>query len=279
MTGIRQGRRLSLCGILAFLCMADFSVHAEMERNAAEAETALARIFAEQGVRGTFVLRDVKTGALTTHDAGRAATQFIPASTFKIPNSLIGLETGAVKNVDEVLPYGGKPQPFKAWEHDMPLREATQLSAVPIYQELACRIGLARMQEWVQRLGYGNVEIGAVVDRFWLVGPLKISALEQTDFLARLVKGELPKISAEHHAAVQEITVLEQGDGYVLHGKTGWVFDTDPQLGWWVGWVERPGKPAVTFALNIDLPGKEKDVGKRIPLGKACLRALGVLLP
>src|SRR5262245_46624638 len=140
---------------------------------------SLGTIFEEHHVQGTFVLLDAGTGQFTVHNSIRAAKRFIPASTFKIPNTLIGLETGAVKSVDEVLPYGGKPQPFPDWEHDMGLREAIRLSAVPIYQELARRVGLERMNEWVARLNYGNATIGTEVDRFWLSGPLEISAMEQ----------------------------------------------------------------------------------------------------
>lgn len=236
---------------------------------------ALAPIFQEHKAQGTFVLLDAETGRLTAHNATRAAKRFIPASTFKIPNSIIGLETGAVKSVDEVLPYGGKPQPFPNWEHDMGLREAIRLSAVPIYQELARRIDLARMKEWVGRLGYGNANIGTTVDRFWLDGPLEISAVEQTQFLDRLAEGKLP-IRAETLAAVKEITQIEKTDVYTLHAKTGWCMSRDPDIGWWVGWVERDGKVAATFALNIDVVEKE-DAAKRLPIGKACLQALGVL--
>lgn len=234
----------------------------------------LAAIFQEQRVQGTFALLDAKTGQLTAHNVARATKRFIPASTFKIPNTVIGLETGAVKGVDEVLPYGGKPQPFPDWEHDLALREAIRISSVPIYQELARRIGLTRMNEWVTRLGYGNATIGNTVDQFWLNGPLEISAVEQTQFLARLAEGKLP-IRAETVAAVKEITQIEKTDAYTLHSKTGWCSSADPDIGWWVGWVEREGS-VTAFALNIDMPDKG-DVAKRVPIGKACLRALGVL--
>lgn len=273
--------------IALFLALPAAAACGEAEQPAAVAKEALlARIFAEHGVKeGTFVLRDGKTGELTMFNAPRAATRFVPASTFKIPNSLIGLETGAVRSVDEILPYGGQPQPFKTWEHDMGLREAIRVSAVPIYQELARRIGLARMQTWVRKLRYGNAEIGTVVDRFWLDGPLKISAIEQTEFLARLASGAVPGASPEHLAAVREIIVLEKvaADGCVLHGKTGWgaarATGTGSDIGWWVGWVERAGSPVATFALNIDMPNGLDDAPRRVPLGKACLQALGVLPP
>ena len=198
---------------------------------------------------GTFVLFDAATDTMFVSDAARADKRFTPASTFKIANSLIGLDVGAVKSVDEVLPYGGKPQCRKEWERDMGLREAIKISNVPVYQELARRIGLERMREGVKKLGYGNMEIGSVVDRFWLDGPLAISAVEQTEFLHRLVKGSLP-INPEAVRAVKEITLLEKTDAYELHAKTGWwVGPTPPQIGWWVGWIERENK-VYPFALE-----------------------------
>lgn len=182
---------------------------------------------------------------------------------------------GAVKDVDEVLPYGGKPQWIKEWERDMGLREAIKMSNVAIYQELARRIGLERMREGVKKLGYGNMEIGSVVDRFWLDGPLAISAVEQTEFLYRLVKGALP-INSTAIRAVKEITLLEKTDTYELHGKTGWLFNpAPPQTGWWVGWIERENK-VYPFALNIDMM-TDGDAAKRIPLGRECLKVLGKL--
>jgi beta-lactamase class D len=236
---------------------------------------ALAKVFTEQGVAGTFVLFDAATDTIFVSNETRAKKRFAPASTFKIANSLIGLDVGAVKSVDEVLPYGGKPQRIKEWERDMGLREAIKVSNVAIYQELARRIGLERMREGVRKLAYGNMEIGGAVDRFWLDGPLAISAVEQTEFLHRLVKGSLP-ISPDAVRAVREITLLEKTETYELHGKTGWVFSpTAPQTGWWVGWIERENK-VYPFALNIDMM-KDADAAKRIQIGRECLKVLGKL--
>lgn len=234
---------------------------------------AVAALFEKYQVNGTFVLYDPNSGELTGFNRERAEHRYVPASTFKIPNTLIGLATGAVEDVDQVLPYGGKPQPFPQWEHDMPLREAISLSAVPIYQELARRIGLQAMAANVKKLGYGNQKIGQVVDQFWLRGPLKISAVEQARFLARLARRELPYPSAMQNR-VAEVTLIDERKGEALHGKTGWLMNGDPDIGWWVGWVQRDGA-LLTFALNIDMLGGE-DGDKRIPLGREALAELGV---
>lgn len=233
----------------------------------------VAALFANAGVTGTFVVYDVAGDRYCGHNRARAETRFVPASTFKIANTMIGLSVGAVESVDEVLPYGGQPQPFKSWERDMSLRDAIAVSNVAIYQELARRIGLERMREGVTRMGYGNTDIGTRVDTFWLVGPLRISAIEQTRFLARLTAETLP-LTAEVQQQAREIIRLEQDAGWTLYGKTGWGNAPDPDVGWWVGWVQSDER-TFTFALNIDIR-RNADADKRIELGKASLAATGV---
>lgn len=231
-------------------------------------------IFKASGVTGTFVLYDVSNDEYTGFDPQRANTRYIPASTYKIANSLIGLTIGAVKGVDEILPYGGGEQFIKAWENDMSLRDAIKISNVPIYQELARRIGLERMQENVRKLNYGNMDIGPVVDQFWLGGPLAISAVEQAKFVSELAQRNLD-FPIKHQQAVIDILEIEKTDSWSLHAKTGWQTATDPGIGWWVGWVKREGK-IYTFALNLDMD-EIVDAPKRIELGRAALKALKVL--
>lgn len=232
------------------------------------------QLFRNAGVTGTLVLYDITHHRLIGHNRERAYTQLTPASTFKIANTLIGLSVGAVKSIDDLLSYGGKPQPVKAWEKDMSLREAIGMSNVAIYQELARRIGLERMRNSLNTMRYGNGEIGTVIDRFWLDGPLKISAVEQTEFLASLAQGAL-RFPQTQQEAVRESIKLERQDDWSLYGKTGWENFPNPGVGWWVGWVEKSGH-VYAFALNIDLRDAS-DAAKRIELGKASLKALGVI--
>ena len=237
-------------------------------------EPRLAGLFQRAGVPGTFVLLQ-SGGVLVGTNQPRALTRYTPASTFKIANSLIGLSVGAVASVDTVLPYRSDAPPFSpAWEKDMGLREAMVVSNVPIYQELARRIGLTRMTEAVNRLDYGNRSVGQQVDTFWLRGPLAISAVEQIRFLDRLARGSLP-FPAAAQRAVREITVVERGPGWVLHAKTGWQNGPGAGVGWWVGWVER-GRRITPFALNLDIRQRaEGDLRQR--LGREALVTLGVL--
>jgi beta-lactamase class D len=152
----------------------------------------------------------------------------------------------------------------------MPMREAITASNVPVYQELARRIGLERYRVWLARLNYGNRQAGTVVDRFWLDGPLEISAIEQARFVTLLAQKKL-QASARSQSIVRDILQIENRDGAVLCGKTGW----DGQIGWWTGWVEREGRVSA-FSLNTDMQ-KIADAPKRVAIGKALLGKLRVL--
>ncbi|MDR1038202.1 MAG: class D beta-lactamase [Deltaproteobacteria bacterium] len=232
-------------------------------------------LFEKAGVTGTFVVYDHEAGRLTGHNQAMAETRFLPASTFKIPNSVIGLSVGAVADVDETLPYGGKPQLIKAWEKDMGLREAIKISNVPIYRELARRIGLERMRSEVQRMNYGNGDVGSQVDSFWLDGPLSISAAEQVLFLDSLAKGELPQ-PKEAQAAVRDILRIESGPDWSLYAKTGTSMRKRPGTGWWVGWLEN-GDKIYPFAINLDINDLDTDGPKRMDLARASLKLLGLM--
>lgn len=256
------------------LCLALLVLPLSMLAHAAEwKESApIAQLFKKEGVTGTFVVYDVAADTYTVHDRRRAGTRFIPASTFKIANSLIALANGAVASVDEVVPYDGKPVYRPEWAQDMGLREAIRVSNVPVYQEVARRVGLERMRSELVRMKYGNMETGAVVDRFWLDGPLKISAVEQTAFLTRLAQGQLPYTNVAM-AAVREIA--RQDGEAELYAKTGWgKRPGEPDIGWWVGWLRKEGK-LYAFALNMDMPEGAAD--KRVALAKAALREMGLL--
>ncbi len=244
---------------------------------ALEENPEIKTLFEQAATDGTFVLYNTATQKLSGYNTARAEQRFYPASTFKIPNTLIGLAVAAVENVDEVLPYTGGPKPFiKAWARDMGLREAICMSNVPIYQELARRIGLERMRSNVALLKYGNQDIGSKIDTFWLEGPLKISAVEQVRFLAKLAGGQLPYPPAVQ-ASVRNILLLEQGSNWKLFGKTGWARTPEEKVGWWVGWLEQD-KVVYAFSLNMHMPDIA-DAEKRITLGKASLEILGLMMP
>lgn len=259
----------ALAAIVAPLC---FAFAAPTWAADVHVEPSLQRFFSEAGVDGTFVLYDASADRLTASDAQRANQRFIPASTFKMLNSLIALETKAVLTPDEVFAWDGSPQPYKSWERDMTMRDAVRESAVPVFQQIARRIGLERMRDYVARAGFGNAEIGNVVDRFWLDGPLEISAREEALFATRLGQRRLPFAPAVQ-LTVRDLLAADQGDGYRVFAKTG--YSTTASLGWYTGWVERDDR-VYGFSVNIDLKS-EADLPKRKSIAMDALRALNIL--
>ncbi|MEM8542211.1 MAG: class D beta-lactamase [Pseudomonadota bacterium] len=232
----------------------------------------LLEIFADHSVAGTFAFMDVETGQISVVGSNRVQQRYFPASTFKIFNSLIALETKVISDENEIVPYGGRLQPIKAWEKDMSIRQAIQVSNVPVFQEIARRVGLERYEEKLASYNFGNGLVGSDVETFWLKGPLKISAIEYVDVLATLAKQKLPA-EKSNQRIVGEIIRLEVRDDATLFGKTGWANSPSPDIGWFVGWVEQGGKFS-TFALNIDMQNRA-DPTKRTEIAKALLSALG----
>lgn len=265
----------ALSDVLGAACLPPASPRADVRPVAWTGDARIAALFSEAGVEGAFVVCDAADRACTGHGRARAEKPFVPDSTFEVASILIGLAVGAVDSVDRVLPYRGRAKPlFPEWGRDMSLREAMTLSNLPIHQELARRIGMAAMGDYLERMEYGNARIGTEVDRFWLDGPLTISTLEQAGFMARLTRSALP-LPPTAQQAVRDILLQDQGEGWRLYAKSGWQNAPGSGVGWWVGWVEKEGR-IHAFALNLDIR-TAVDAGKRQELGRASLGILGLL--
>jgi beta-lactamase class D len=237
----------------------------------------LGRFFEEYGARGTFVVLADADGRRVVYNPGRAEAGFLPASTFKILNSLVSLETGVI-GIDDTIPWDGVDRGVTSWNQDQRMRDAFQRSTVWFYQELARRVGQDRMRDALVRGRYGNQDAGGGIDQFWLTGNLRISALEQVAFLRRLKHRELG-FSAAVMDEVEELLVLERCPDYTLRGKTGWVHSEGVHLGWLVGWVER-GDAVHYYALNLESDAEGFPMmAARPAIVRSALRELGILPP
>jgi beta-lactamase class D len=229
-----------------------------------------AALLRAEGLDGAFVLFDAARGVTHVVNPDRAAARYVPASTFKIPNTIIGLETGVIPDERFTLRWDGVQRSVPDWNRDHDLASAMKHSVVWFYQEVARRIGPERMQAHLDALGYGNRDISGGIDRFWLTGGLRISPHEQIDFLRRLHAGALP-CSARSLDIVKRILVLEQTPAYTLRGKTGLEIDERSTTGWLVGYVERG---ADTYFFATVLLGNGSDGERIMPLRKSLTRAL-----
>lgn len=212
----------------------------------------------------------------------RIRERFTPASTSKIAHTLLALETGAVTGLDERFEWDGDTRFMAAWNEDQDLAAAFQRSTVWIYQIIVPRIGAKRLTEGLAAFDYGNADIGGldVIDRYWLQGPLAISAGEQAAFLSRLARRTLP-LSARTYDLALPVMLLAEGEGWQLYGKTGWKsVEGETDIGWFVGWVEQSAGDApgtYVFALNMDMPGGMEEAPKRRAAAERALRSLGAL--
>jgi beta-lactamase class D len=231
-------------------------------------------------VTGTIALYDTQDGVLACSDVRKCQEAVLPASTFKIPHSMVAFETGAVDSPDTIIPWDHRTYSNDDWNQDLKFRDAFRLSCVPCYRAIARKVGAASEQEWLNKLGYGNRDMSGGADMFWLRGGLRISPVEQIDFLRRFDGNELP-ISTRTADWVRDIMTLDVTENYVLRGKTGSTSPPDEprELGWFVGWLEL-GERRVFFATLLDGHADGVDPGSvRRRVTERVLRARGYLPP
>lgn len=234
---------------------------------------AIAKLFDQAQSSGVLVIQRGQQIQVYGNDLYRANTEYVPASTFKMLNALIGLQHGKA-TTNEIFKWNGKKRSFAAWEKDMTLGQAMQASAVPVYQELARRIGLELMQQEVQRIQFGNQQIGQHIDNFWLVGPLKITPEQEVEFISALAREQLafdPRVQQQ----VKAMLLLQERQAYRLYAKSGWGMDVEPQVGWLTGWVETPQDEIVAFSLNMQMQSN-MDPAIRLKILQQALAELGL---
>ncbi len=222
---------------------------------------------------GSILIYDATADTFYSNDFERAETKFIPASTFKIANSIVGLEVGTLDADTTVFRWDGTPRFMDAWEQDLKLADAFRLSCVPCYRELARRTGAERMESGLKRIGYpGMVFDTSTIDDFWLTGGSEISQFEQIDFLRRLREGELP-IEVSTASTLRRIMVVDSTRDFVLRGKTGWATGDGFDLGWFVGYLEDTSN-TYYIATNVEPLDRSEGAGfaeARLEVSRAAL--------
>lgn len=253
-------------------------------------------IFKKYGVdSGCFELADNNHDQIFIYNLDRASKRFCPASTFKIMNSLIALETNVALDENLTIPWDGvvrRPE----WNKDMNMREAFKVSCVPYYQELARRIGKVEMQKWIDSVRYGNKRTGPNVDDFWLNDTLQITADEQVGFIKKLYFDKLP-FSQRAQRIVRSMMLKEDTTHYKLYYKTGTQLPFRSGkpviLAWVVGFIEKKEtqvgvvtkkeetnyKPYF-FAMNFETPDTSMNTYEvRINILKDILKERKILVP
>ena len=213
---------------------------------------------------GCFVLYDTEKDTYLIYNLKQAEKRLSPCSSFKIYNSMIGLETGVIKDENFVIKWDGTDyELFAEWNRDHTLKSAIKYSVVWYYKELARRVGEEKMQCFLDKLNYGNRDISGGIDNFWLRSSIKISALEQIELLKKLLNYDLP-FSVRTINILKDILILEKTDNFTLSGKTGSAFEDGKWLiGWFVGYIVVDNNTYV-FATNIEGEGAKGTEAKKI---------------
>lgn len=260
---------------LLFLLITSLIVISSCTVNTAKINNDLKKYFDSSNVDGCFALLDNATGEITVYNMKLDTQRVLPASTFKIVNSLIGLETGKITDEKMVIKWDSVKRWNEDWNKDLTMEEAFKVSAVPYYQEVARRIGRDTMKLWIDSLHYGNMDVSGPIDSFWLNNTLKISPDEQLGLVNKLYFDQLP-FSKRAQQIVRDVMLQENNTLYKLSYKTGLGFDENGNaIGWVVGWVEE-NRHVYLFVTEVRSADKKIDVSKvRMKITKGILSHLG----
>lgn len=226
------------------------------------------------GIDGTVIVHSLKTKTEYVYNDKRSRKMFLPASTFKIPHTLIALEEGAIANVTDIIKWNGKNHDYKTWNQDQTLPSAIKNSCVWVFQGFTKKISEAKYREYLKKMDYGNMQTGNDLSLFWLEGDLRISAREQISFLQKLYREELP-FSKKNIQYLKRNLVNDKTDSYTLYGKTGLTLRVKEPVGWYVGYVETKND-VWFFAVNIS-PKDKNDYPLRKEIAYQALYELDVI--
>ena len=209
------------------------------------------QILDSANVVGSVLVFDPQTNTAYSNDFKRCDKGYLPASTFKIPNSIIALETGVVENDSTLFKWNGEKRRLPVWEQDLIFRDAFRVSCVPCYQEIARNIGVKRMKEYLAKLNYGNMVVdSATIDFSGSKANPPSTMNQQLDFLKRFYNSELP-ISERTHEIMKRLMLIESNDSWTFSGKTGWAIRNGNNIGWFVGYLEK-GNNVYFVVTNIE---------------------------
>jgi len=213
-------------------------------------KTEIQTILDSANVLGSVLVYDFQKESYYSNDFEWSKQGQLPASTFKITNSIIAIETGVVKNDSTIFKWNGEKRRNKSLEQDLTLKEAFHYSCVPCYQEIARDIGVEKMKEYTDMLNYGHIKVDSLtLENFWLIGNSHINQFEQIDFLKRFYESNLP-ISERTETIMKHMMIQDENETYKISGKTGWSYTNELDNGWFVGYIE-VNDNIYYFATNI----------------------------
>jgi beta-lactamase class D len=248
---------------IAAFCIVLIAIMAGCSPNNIRQDNSLKQYFDKHKVAGTFGFFDNGTGEFTIYNLSRFAdSAYLPASTFKVVNSLIGLETGIVTNDSAVIQWSGIPSSRPECDKDLPMYQAFRASCVPWFCELARRIGKDTMQHFLDTLGYASRYKKAMVnkvDTFWLDNSVKITADEQIGLVKKLYFDQLP-FKKWTQRLVKGMMLMDSTNNYKLSYKTGWGYrENGNSIGWVIGWIVENRHP-YPFVLQIESADRNLDI-------------------
>ena len=169
---------------------------------------------------GSFVLYSLNTDQWDLYNMDMVTTRTAPDSTYKIYDALFALEEDIITPEYSLMTWNQVDYPFETWEKDQTLQTAMSGSVNWYFEALDHEIGRNGIQSYVQKIGYGNENIGSDISSYWMESTLKISPVEQVELLKNFYQNTFDFASENIKAVKDSIRLFSSASG-TLYGKTG----------------------------------------------------------
>jgi len=237
--------------------------------NNAKINNDLKKYFDSAKVDGSFSFLNNQIGNITVYNMKLDTQSISPGTSFKILNTLIGVQTGKITNENTVLKTNSGDTA------KITLKEAFDNSSVGYFQQLAQQIGKDTMKHWIDTISYGNKKINGPVDSFWLNNELKISPDEQLGLMSKIYFEQLP-FQKYAQQMMESLMLKEDNTLYKLSYATGTGIDEkNNSFGWVLGWIEE-NRHVYFFVTLIKAPDKNRDLKTTgVNISKSILKSMG----
>lgn len=200
-----------------------------------------------------FSLLNLNNGQYSIYNDTIFQKEFPPASTFKIFNSLVAIETGAISDTHQILPWDGINRGWDKWNKDQTIGSAVQYSCLWFFQNIALKVNeidSLAYPNYLKETEYGNQKMGKDVQSFWFDNSLKINPKQQLEFLQKLYTKRLA-FSSETILITKQLLKIKEYGNDILYGKTGLArMGENNFIGWYVGFIEK-GDNVFFYCLNL----------------------------
>ena len=225
--------------VLSFLLILVTFFSVFSQKNAVEVNINLQQINRSYGVKSSILIFNQRKNKLTTNDTSLFKSPVSPIGTFFLFESLIGLESGIIKDTAELIPF--EFQEKSAFSDELTIDQSLIIALKHqtqwYFKKVANALKDEKLKNWLTLMGYGNKDLSGGIDVCWNNNSLLITPYQQFEFLKRLYYYNLP-FSFENMRFVRNAFEAKHFKNKNIYTYKSSFNSSGKQIFWYLGYIE-----------------------------------------